>query len=381
MPEGKSAVVSAPPAEHFNIVHMLRGVAALWVVLFHIHSLAVTGGLKLVWPEPLYHFVFDYGRGGIGVFFVLSGCVIAQSLHGKTLDWRGFGRFAVRRSLRLDPPYFASIVLAVGVTAAISTIRYDTVDLPGIGTVAAHLFYLQELLNLEEISVIYWTLTYELQFYLVYALMLVLGGILLRRGASPLVIRIPGYLALALAFYGAAVGPGWAFHGLFANYWYAFFLGVLVQRAVIAGESRLLVVLLAGVMLVTASRSEEVFNTPAALTGLFLLAVGLAWRFQVARAPRVLMGLGTISYSLYLTHYPVLLLALNAGFAVRDSIGVGFGVAFLLACVLAASFVFWWVIERPSQQWAKRFKVVRAPVPVAVPQAEAPRSRVTEVGA
>ncbi|OYW45987.1 MAG: hypothetical protein B7Z08_00165 [Sphingomonadales bacterium 32-68-7] len=381
--DGKLSAAPAPVREHFNIVHMLRGVAALWVVLFHIHSLALTWYFRESWPEPLYRLVFEFGRGGIAVFFVLSGCVIAQSLHGKTLDWRGLGQFAVRRSLRLDPPYFASIALALAVTAAFAVLQGRPVALPGIGVIAAHLVYLQELLRMEPISVVFWTLTYEIQFYLVFALLLVLRSALERRGAPALIIRLPEIAALLLAFYGAAVGPGWALYGLFANYWYAFFLGVLVQRAVIAGGSRVLVLLLAAVMLATAHRTAEVFNTPAALTGLALLAAGIVWRFQAARAPRTLMGLGTISYSLYLTHYPVLLVSLKPAFDVREAVGSVLAVAFQLACVLAAALAFWWAIERPSQRWAQRFKIGPARRPSAAPISEAaiaPNARASEAG-
>lgn len=48
--------------------------------------------------------VLDHGNLGVAVFFVLSGFVIAHSLHGVRVTPSVVGRLMLRRSLRLDPP-------------------------------------------------------------------------------------------------------------------------------------------------------------------------------------------------------------------------------------------------------------------------------------
>ena len=71
---------------------------------------------------------------------------------------------------------------------------------------------------------------------------------------------------------------------------------------------------------------------------------GLSWR--------PIAFLGTVSYSLYLTHNPV-----NAApFFLLDKIGAPQWAALLLTlavCVIAA-YVYWWLIERPSMYLARR---------------------------
>lgn len=354
-----SGLAAAPAGQrHYNVLHMLRGVAALWVVLFHIHALGVTDAFEGDWPRFLYMTLFDFGRGGVAIFFVLSGFVIAHSLSDKAVDGHCFVRFFVRRSLRLDPPYFVSIALCLAVAAAFAVRRGEDPLTFGIGDILAHMFYLQELLQIDAISVVFWTLTYELQFYLVYAGVLAIQHRLGRRAANGLLVPALDAAMLAAALAGALLGPGWAMHGLFLNFWYAFYLGVAVQRSAKGRLARVVVIVLAGAMLATAGGTHEVFNTPAALTGLGLLLLTVANRLDARTAPRPLMLLGTISYSLYLTHVPVLLVALSAASALRAAggpFGTWLAVALQLGLALGAASVFWWAIERPSQAWSKRF--------------------------
>src|SRR5687767_8776 len=100
-------------AGRFTFVDALRGVAALAVVLFH----AVEGGhipdLMAVMPAWLTAMI-SHGHLGVAVFFVLSGFVIAHATYGQTITLSYLGRFMLRRSIRLDPPYWFAIAVAVG---------------------------------------------------------------------------------------------------------------------------------------------------------------------------------------------------------------------------------------------------------------------------
>src|SRR5471030_2381991 len=87
----------------------IRGVACLAVVWYHVYCFsALPQLLKLPsWIDR----IIRHGFLGVEVFFVLSGVVIALSILGDRITWAYLGRFALRRSLRLDPPYWAALVL------------------------------------------------------------------------------------------------------------------------------------------------------------------------------------------------------------------------------------------------------------------------------
>ncbi len=72
-------------------VEALRGLAALAVAWSHFS-----------WTNP--HWVVSLGglgAHGVDVFFVISGFIIPYSLHTSAYSIRDFGRFMVRRLIRL----------------------------------------------------------------------------------------------------------------------------------------------------------------------------------------------------------------------------------------------------------------------------------------
>src|SRR5262245_16921516 len=134
----------------------MRGIAASAVMLFHFNERVGHPW----WGEP-----FQQGYLGVAIFFVLSGFVICMSVGDRSVGVGFLGRFALRRSVRLDILYWVSIAatIAVGVLGRDYGVNQKPITAP---QVAAHLFYLQGILGYEPLSPIYWTLCYEIQFYL-----------------------------------------------------------------------------------------------------------------------------------------------------------------------------------------------------------------------
>lgn len=360
--DGSARVVTA----HFDLLQVLRGLAALWVVVFHIWTLQSIRTLYAAMPSPWRELVFDDGRGGVAVFFVLSGFVIAHSLWGKRVDARYAGTFAIRRSLRLDPAYWLSIPLAVGTTALIALAHGEPLGWPATGTVIGHLLYLQELLALPEIQVVYWTLTYEVQFYLVT----LLGAWLWchararsRRAAQAAWLLPAAFIASAVA---SSLGDQqWMPPGVFLNYWFAFAAGALAYAAGwrrAGATPAVALALVAGIALWRAPGTVEVFNTPAMLTALGLFVAARAGWLTTGGGQRWLIGLGAISYSLYLVHFPILMLS---GSVVRRVFGDGIVndtgkvLAYLVLCLGGAT-LFWRLVEAPTHRLAQRYGRARS---------------------
>jgi peptidoglycan/LPS O-acetylase OafA/YrhL len=102
----------APPSPRFTFIDALRGVAAISVVLYHVYLQDLLPAARAPFAEP-FHTVLANGYIGVYIFFVLSGFVIAHSVRDATITAGFIGRFALRRSLRLDPPYWAAIAAAI----------------------------------------------------------------------------------------------------------------------------------------------------------------------------------------------------------------------------------------------------------------------------
>src|SRR5258708_18006791 len=142
-----------------SIIEAMRGIAAISVALFHF-SVQLEGPARDI---------FAYGWVGVDVFFVISGFVIPLSLFGRDYSLRQFPQFLLRRMVRLEPPYLASIALVL-------TVWYLAAITPGLGDgrpdyswpqVASHLLYTIPLTHYPWISAAYWSLAYEFVFYIV----------------------------------------------------------------------------------------------------------------------------------------------------------------------------------------------------------------------
>lgn len=350
----------------FYLIQALRGLAAAWVVLFHMEKGEHVKSLTAVLPDWLDYILFRYGSAGVAIFFVLSGFVITHSLVGKAFDGRAFGRFAARRSIRLDPPYWCAIAFSIVATALMAKAHHQAVALPSFSTVLLHICYLQEIHGAPSINIVFWTLTYEIQFYLVLAAAWWAGTSLEKAGHSPYRVRRGiGAILGVLALVAAIQSRDWAPHGLFLNMWHGFFAGVLAYVAGYLRRTPLPLFLLCGTMLAMAHFRATIFDTPCALTALFLFGAARSGLLERALAGRVWQFLGRISYSLYLTHIPTLALGYAAWHRIAGE-GVGSDLAgFVLmsgVCVGVAA-TFWWLIERPSQalaSWPNLFGSAKA---------------------
>jgi len=349
------------PAQNFALVQSLRGIAAMWVVLFHTSEGGHIEGLKAVLPRAANVVVFNSGHYGVAIFFALSGFVIAHSLRGRAMTWGFVGRFALRRSIRLDPSYWASMVLAVGIAWAAARVDHRVFMPPSGPQVAAHLFYLQELLGFPEINTVYWTLTYEVQFYLFFAATLVIATKIARR-SDPERTALIAWAPLFLLGLLSASGVFDSLHGLFAVMWKDFFVGALAYAAALNPRARPFFLIFLAAQAARLLILGDLFSGISSATAILLFWAartgyaedGLNWRW--------LQGLGAISYSLYLIHNPVTAAFGRVLKLVDPNPGALVSTAFLIAIVAVAvitAAMFWWVFERPSHRLSRRVSLPR----------------------
>ena len=323
----------------------LRGWAAVTVALFHL-SPAVLG------PERHLHLfhAFDLGKYGVLLFFLVSGYVIPMSLerHGS------LRRFWIGRLFRIYPAYLLAVGAGLALGAAGWMRMPSQLGTETTATVAGHVTMLQDLLGTRGVLRPFWTLSYEMAFYLIVA------GLFAWRWHRASAWWAAGLTAVALAG-GAALPSGLFGAGaaerritavvvlvLVAGGLCAYHIGwrPLVLVAATAGIAvttlpllnghatdqvtgassaqavQMLAVLFAGTVIFRLQHRQ--IGRPVAAVSLVLVGAGVTVRldpgvaaavagtFAVAfalreqRVPPILAWLGTVSYSLYLLHLPVL---------------------------------------------------------------------------
>jgi peptidoglycan/LPS O-acetylase OafA/YrhL len=143
----------------------LRAIAALMVCLFHFRGYIWHG-------ENPNNFVksLNYGYLGVIMFFVISGFVIPYSMYVKNYQLKYFFRFLLKRTIRIEPPYliFIFVLLLVNYYTFVYLWR-----LPFPTTVKQfflNITYLAPFFKVQWITIIFWTLAVEFQFYILTGL-------------------------------------------------------------------------------------------------------------------------------------------------------------------------------------------------------------------
>jgi peptidoglycan/LPS O-acetylase OafA/YrhL len=296
---------------------------------------------------------FVWGPIGVPIFFVLSGYCIHRShairfAHHPQyrLDARDF---LWRRFVRIYPVLFCALLLTFAldsISLRLSAHIEPSVDL-SLRTFAANLFALQDIAAPTYGSnTALWTLSLEIQFYLLYPL---LFAVQRRLGPNRLlaVLMVLGALSCALLERRGVL--------IFTTYWSSWYLGAWLAEREVRGLrfSRWLlafatpVLLVFGGLALTRASVRYAWVLPWALAFTPVLDALLHTRASGSRAMRMLEKVGEFSYSLYLVHLPIfyVLVAWLLGSTRPASILWSIGFFFV---ALAAAYVFHLLVERPA---------------------------------
>jgi len=341
--ETVARTIASQPGRHIPILDPLRGLAALAVCLFHFTSGSTDLPNQLASSDPL-RLLGSFGKLGVEAFFVISGFIIPYSLYLRGYRLQDAGHFLVRRFKRIEPPYFAAILLVLAMhwlATQSGSYRGEPfrADWPQW---CAHIAYLNAFLGFDWLNPVFWTLALEFQFYLLIAV------------AFPLLNHRQGWVRVAalMATIPLAI-LGRDQMGMLLRWLPLFAMGT----AAFLGRSQRLTRPQVGLVYAcTATVSwwllGGVSTGTALLTGLIIL--GCSHR-PLTSLLKPFAGVGAISYSLYLVHVPIGLRVLNLATRLPDSAAVRYGsIVAALAVSLAFAWVFWWCIERPSQKWSQR---------------------------
>jgi len=328
----------------FELLDSLRGFAAVWVFLHHLHH-------TLHEPDGGW-WLAAVGYLGVPMFFVISGYCVTSAARASIRRDESPARFLTRRALRVYPPYWAAVALsaAVGAAAGTDVLQLgwsDWVNFLALtrGHAAGGELPWHRYLPLNPV---FWTLAIEVQFYVVVGLALLARRWFYLALAAVTAASLP-FLINEAAYRSGSFLPHWPFFALGAG------VCALVEFGWKTGQRRALIGVALAVMIASATTvPTSPDGSPAMVLGefafaaAFALAVWAAYPGRDAAGPLPLAGrwLGAVSYSIYLTHVPLLpvLLAAAAGFtAGRDWLAAALVVP--AGCLLA--WPFHMAFERP----------------------------------
>lgn len=322
----------------------LRAVAVLPVLFFHAGVERFSGGFV-----------------GVDVFFVVSGylitSIILAEIRAGTFTYLGFYE---RRVRRIFPALF--LVMAVSVPLGLFVLVPEHLQDFGQSVIAAALFVSNFFFYLEDgyfegpadlhPLLHTWSLAVEEQFYLLVPLLLTL----LVRWRVSVAAALLGLAGLSFAFsvWQLAHNPSAAFYLLPARFWELMLGAVLAAAVLPALRSGALAAagVLAGLLAIAAAvfLFDEFTAFPGAAA--LLPCVGTALVIHCGRTSNPLSvllgsaplrGIGLLSYSLYLWHFPLMVFARHLLIRPFNSLEI----VLLLALTFGLSLLSWRYVEQP----------------------------------
>ncbi len=370
--------------ERFVVLDSWRGIAACLVALFHLDAYSHLYGVPFLRNSWLF----------VDFFFVLSGFVIAANYQQRLLDGFGVGRFLFLRLGRLYPLHFVMLVLFISweltkvirriLLPELSPVAVFSTPREAPDTILANLLLIQSLHVYDFLTwnVASWSISTEFYTYTVFAACLV--GLRKHAWVALLFAMIGGPVLIAIlsernmdthydwgiirCVYGFAAGAiSWNIYGKWNEKLRKRLSGSLVEWGAL------------GLVVVFVSVAGTSLLSIAAPYVFALVVLVFAFEAGTASAIlrlRPLVFLGTISYSIYMTHVFIAKRMLDAGiqldkrwhidlFTQREINGqdtLFFGtqlwhgdIAYLvyMAMIITMSYFTYRWIEKPGREWVR----------------------------
>lgn len=315
-------------------IQILRGIAVLYVVLFHLGIQSIKSGFL-----------------GVDVFFIISGFLMAILYkNGDVKD------FFVRRAKRLLPAYYVVILSTLLISFFVNTPNetnqvvsqaiFGSTFLSNVGFWLQNSYFskaeFNPLLHL-------WSLGVEIQFYLIVPIL----SYVFHKIRFSLIFIL--FSSMVLCFVMLTISPKTSFFMMPLRVW-EFLLGygcalyftkngdVKLSRFTWLGGIGMLLILLIPFLNVDGSALNVVYGHPGLISLLvsvatcIVLVFGLPSIVERSIIAQTLVKLGKYSYSVYLVHFPVIVLYLSEPFSgtvlnissIRD-----WGIIFTLIVVLS----------------------------------------------
>jgi peptidoglycan/LPS O-acetylase OafA/YrhL len=361
---------------HLQWIDALRGFAALWVIVFHSRA-TLWVGLQEIRRMPGDYLEFDrlaawlslptiFGGSAVMLFFLISGFCIHLPYAASDRAF-GFKQYAIRRGLRIIPPYLFAVML----TWLLEWLAFWMGGNPPTG--ALQMFRVATLTQnygpgqpLTNPSL--WSLPVEVELYVAYvAIYFLLKSI--KISLTAIIVSTGSLIATIFYLHGGYWG------GNFLHFWAIWCAGALLAEwwkrdslpkfQWLNGAILLLftLVALAGT---TRQWPYGVLHYLWAAVFFHLLWLALLYPKSFLTLPKwcgnLFVWMGTVSYSAYLIHYPVFAFTGYLWQRVYGGKPANFLVPLLFSILIwPVAWLFWKFGENPFHQLAQRLHK-RAPL-------------------
>jgi len=340
--------------KNLQLIQMLRGVASILVVLYHItvNCFEITG-------QTFLFGIFNFGGSGVDIFFVLSGFIIAYANVNILAKPAATGTFLKRRFVRIFPIYWIIITCFLLLQLLLPSFYNTTFD-TGFNNIVQTYLLLPGHVMLNGVS---WSLTNELFFYLLFTLAILIPG---KKISFWLMVSYFTLLIVLALTNQPAMNRNAYTEILVFPMNIEFFLGVFIVLLVNhIPKNQSYPILIAGILLfvggaflnnndvaVVSSSSNPALNR-VLLFGIpsFLVILGLV-KMELSRTVKMhnlFLKLGDASYSIYLIHLPIVVafFKLLVKFNITNSVVLYLLTFFLLIMVCAGGIYIYQYVEKP----------------------------------
>ena len=339
----------------------IRGIAALWVVAFHVERAIVKSGFSM-------HLPFDAGWTGVDLFFILSGFML---MHAHAHQFRAFskhniGQFAISRFLRVYPLsavvlilILILVLLAPDFATHYARARSGNLSLQSFGLTL--LLATRWLPHSGEWNEPVWSLSAEIVGYAAFPLLAFAAG-RVRSFRICVLIAITCFTAVLmrqamthkLGYNDMSLsGSLFRMGGYFAG-------GIFLRRAAatrtFTRRTLSSVAICAIIGIVVLAQFSQTYGFLPLTFGLLIFALiekgGLV---AALLSTRPVMFLGRISFPLYLIHsMPILAFSFYAALYHFTNVTYLIGLVLLIAALLLLSLALHACVERPLHMLARR---------------------------
>ena len=343
----------------------LRCIAVISVILYHAK-------ITFFHTQP-----FKGGFIGVDIFFVISGYLITSIILRELIDKGSFSfkNFYMRRIRRILPALIFIMLVSVPFSwiyiYPIDLISFSKSILYSLGFGSNFYFHYSGLEYGSPESLLKpflhtWSLSVEEQYYILFPVVLITVFKYFRKNIL-IFLLLCFITSLALADWGSKNYPSSTFYFLHARIWELICGSLMAYFEVKQGhrsQNKILCQILPffGLFLISCSIfffDNKIFHPsfytliPVVGTSLILWFTNKDDVIKKILSYKIFVGIGLISYSLYLWHYPIFSFAKNLEIFFDEN----FGKLFLIIITFILSIFTYYFVERPARR-TNSFKIV-----------------------